>query len=146
MQIIGGFFGFIVLMAIISAVAPALGHLFEALFGLGAMAVVAYVLFLIASAGSRAVQKGAEVADYLLVQHPAEPIVNSALRRGKELDTIALQDALTPTISELALGKPLYHYKNQTKKARALKEKLDEDASLAQAAIRRERARDAERE
>jgi hypothetical protein len=52
---------------------------------------------------------------------------------------------LTPTLSELALNRPLYHYENQAKKARALKEKLDEDASLAQAAIRRERARDAER-
>ena len=37
--------------------------------------------------------------------------------------------------------KPAFHYRNQAEKARMLKEKLDSDAELARAAIRRERAR-----
>lgn len=141
MQIIGAILGFLLLIAFVSKAHPAVGHAFEALVGLGGMIIAAYVLFFIASAGTRAVQKGAEITDNLLVEHPARQIVHLSLRARTRLDTNALQDVLTPSASVLNLGKPLYHYKNQTKKARALKEKLDEDASLAQAAIRRERAR-----
>jgi hypothetical protein len=47
-----------------------------------------------------------------------------------QLDTNALQGALTPTTSVLNLDKPLYHYENQTKKARVLKQMLDADISL----------------
>ena len=141
MQIIGGIFGFIFLMAFISSAAPAVGHAIETIFGLGVLAVAGFCLFHLARAGARAVHKGAELADYYLVRHPADSIVTAALRERQALDATALQAALTPAPSALALAKPLYHTKNQTENARALRQKLDADALLAQAAVRRERAR-----
>jgi hypothetical protein len=61
--------------------------------------------------------------------------------------------ALAHTLNEGALDtgvKSTFHYRQQAEKARVLKEKLDADADIAEATIRRERARaaleDAERD
>jgi hypothetical protein len=42
---IGAFFGFVILMAIISMIWPNVGHAFETIFGLGIMAAIAYGLY-----------------------------------------------------------------------------------------------------
>jgi hypothetical protein len=114
---------------------------FDALVGLGGMIVAAFVLLFLARPARSAVQKGAEVADNLLAVHPARRFIYTAHRARTRLKTNALQDAVTPSASILSFDIPLYHYKDQTKKTRALKEKLDEDISYAQADIRRARAR-----
>lgn len=78
---------------------------------------------------------------YLWVEHPAEPIINQAIDDGQAIDGDALAKALTPTgIDLFDIQQPAWYSEQQTKKARALKEKLDEDARLAEAAIARERA------
>jgi hypothetical protein len=141
MPIIAGILYFIILMAVLSKAAPAVANAIDTVLGLGFMILVASIVFRIITAAGRGIERGAAVADYLFVEHPAEPIVHEAVRRGKRLDTRTLQHALTPSESALDLDRPLYHYENQTRKARALKQKLDQDAEIAQAAIRRERTR-----
>ena len=91
-----------------------------------------------ASAGAKSV---ASWADHTFVKHPAEPIIKPVLREGKELDARALRSALMPTPSDLNLTRPTYHYENQANKARAMTDKLNENARLAEAAVRLERKR-----
>jgi hypothetical protein len=86
------------------------------------------------------------VFNWFFVKHAAEPIVSSALEKGRELETSNLREALTPRPSDLALSKPVYHYEHQAEKARALAAKLNHDAHVAEAAMRRERARAALKE
>jgi hypothetical protein len=141
MPVIAGIGYFIIFMAVLSVAAPAIANAIGTLLILGFLAVVASLVFRFIAAAGRGFEEVAEALDYLFVEHPAEPTVNEAVQRGKRLDTRTLQHALTPSESALNLDKPLYHYQNQTKKARALKRKLDQDAEIAQAAIRRERTR-----
>jgi hypothetical protein len=86
---------------------------------------------------------------YIFVRHPTEPIITPALRSGDAIDHKALGETLLREANDLGL-KPQFHYQNQAKHARAMKEKLDADAEIAEATIRRERARaallDAEQE
>ena len=86
---------------------------------------------------------------YLFVRHPTEPIVTPALRSGDAIDHKALAKALRKEMDDEGF-KPVFHYKNLAEKARQMREKLDADAEIAEATIRRERARaallDAERE
>lgn len=86
---------------------------------------------------------------YLLVSHPASPIVLPALRSGKSVDTKSLGQTLREGAADPGSRSTVY-YENQAAKAHVLKEKLDADAEIAEAIIRRERARaalvDAERE
>ena len=86
---------------------------------------------------------------YLFVPHPAEPIIRPALRQGTSIDTAALADVVEPVIKHLHHPPPVYQSENQAARARALKDKIDADTELAEAALRRERAaaelRDAER-
>jgi hypothetical protein len=88
--------------------------------------------------------------NYLFVEHPAEPVVGPALQTQSPINPRELKDALTTGRAELENPLPAYHYRNQTERAEALKEKLQADAEIAEAAIRRERARaalaEAERE
>ena len=79
--------------------------------------------------------------DYLFVKHPAEPVIEQALSTGAAVDHQALSSALTPNPAEFDDPLPVWHYKHQAEKARALIAKLEEDARLAEAAIERERAR-----
>jgi hypothetical protein len=81
------------------------------------------------------------VFNWFFVKHAAEPIVSPALEKGRELETSNLREALTPRPSDLGLNKPVYHYEHQAEKARALAAKLNHDAHVAEAAMRRERAR-----
>jgi hypothetical protein len=81
------------------------------------------------------------VFNWFFVKHPAEPIVSSALESGSALQTQHLRESLTPRPSDLRLVEPAYHYEHQAERARALAAKLDEDARIAEAATRRERAR-----
>jgi hypothetical protein len=79
--------------------------------------------------------------DFMLRKHPAEPVVLSALRNGKAIDTGAVVNALMPEPGDLGARRPVFRSKNQAARARAAKEKLDADAALAEAVERRERAR-----
>lgn len=90
---------------------------------------------------------------YFFVPHPAGPFVLPALREETRIDVKGLAGALTPSAGLEGLftrPPPAYQSQNQAEKARVLKEKLDADTELAEAAVRRERARaalaDAERE
>jgi hypothetical protein len=142
METLLGILGVLFCITILFSVFPLLGHIFDVVLGLAAMGGVGLVVIILFGEGAR-------WADDIFVQHPAEPIVEAALRKGRKLDTSALRDALTPALEDLDLDRPAYHYQHQTRKARALTEKLREDARLAEAAVRRERARaalqDAER-
>ena len=86
---------------------------------------------------------------YIFVRHPTEPIITPALRSGDAIDHKALGETLLREANDPGL-KPQFHYENQAKHARAMKQKLDGDTQIAEATIRRERARaaliDAERE
>lgn len=115
----------------------------ETIFSIILIGVVLFIVIGVLRAIGHGAGEVAKWADDALVKHPAEPIVSPALREGRELDTAALHDALMPRQSDLTLSKPLYHYEHQTEKARALTAKLNADAELAQAAMRRERAREA---
>jgi hypothetical protein len=78
--------------------------------------------------------------DYFFVKHPAEDSIASALERAEPIDARAVSEALTPRDPGGFLV-PAFHYKHQTESARALAEKLRADAELAEAIVRRERAR-----
>jgi hypothetical protein len=86
---------------------------------------------------------------WLFVSHPAEAIVLPALRADQKIDAKGLARTLAEGAAD-AGGKSTVEYEVQAQKARRLKEKLDADAEIAEATIRRERARaaleDAERE
>ena len=84
--------------------------------------------------------------DYYFIKHPAESVIEQALSTGEGTDYDALAAALTTNLAEFNDPPSAWHSRNQAEKAAALKEKLDADARLAEAAIARERARDAERD
>jgi hypothetical protein len=79
--------------------------------------------------------------DWLSRKHPAEPVVAPALRTGSAINAHKLADVLTPDPRDLDLRKPAFRHKHDAEKAKALKEKLDADADLAEATIRREQKR-----
>jgi hypothetical protein len=80
------------------------------------------------------------VLHWLFVKHPTEPVILPALRGKKPIDTESVARALSSGASDVGT-KPTYHYENQAEKARAVKEKLDADTEIAEATIKRERAR-----
>lgn len=82
---------------------------------------------------------------YLFVRHPAEPIVTPALTSGAAINHNALADELEKAMAS-AGGKGAIYNEDQALKAKALRDKLDADAELAAATVRRERARAAARE
>jgi len=87
----------------------------------------------------RAFFRGIEL---LFLRHPAEPVVALALWADQPVDADALHAAMTHDLEEsLHPDRSIYYYRRQTDKAHALKALLDADARLAEAAIRRERAR-----
>jgi len=134
MQTLLGILGALLFITILFSRFPSLGHVFDLVLGLAAMGGVGLIVIML-------FDNKATGANDIFVQHPAEPIVDAALREGRKLDTSALRDALTPTREDLNLDRPTQHYQDQTRKARALTEKLREDTRLAEAAVRRERAR-----
>ncbi len=78
---------------------------------------------------------------YVFTEHPAEAVVEPALKEGKPVDMSALTRELAPDHDELDNPRPAYQYRSEAQKAEALKEKLKKDAELARAAINRERTR-----
>jgi hypothetical protein len=80
------------------------------------------------------------VFHWLFVKHPTTPVILPALRGEKPIDTESVARMLSSGASDVG-AKPVYHYQNQAEKARAVKEKLDADTEIAEATIRRERAR-----
>jgi len=81
------------------------------------------------------------ILHWMFVKHPAEPVVAPALRKGSAIDVDKLANALTPDITKIAKPPPAYQSENQAERARALKQKLRDDAEVAEATERRERAR-----
>jgi hypothetical protein len=78
---------------------------------------------------------------YVFVAHPAEDVINPALRNQLAIDRERFAAAVKPD-RELLSRPPLsFISRNQEARARALKEKLDANADLTRAAINRERAR-----
>jgi hypothetical protein len=86
---------------------------------------------------------------WLFVPHPAAAIVLPALHSDQKIDAKGLARTLAQGATDTG-SKSTVEYEVQAEKARRLKEKLDADAEIAEATIRRERARaaleDAERE
>jgi hypothetical protein len=79
--------------------------------------------------------------DFMFRRHPVEPAVLAALRKGTAVDAAALSKALMPNLRDIAAPKPTFRSKNQAARARAVAEKLEADAEIAEAVERRERAR-----
>jgi hypothetical protein len=113
----------------------------QAILGLFFIGFFVWLLVLIGWAVGSCASKVGSWADDRFVKHPAEPIVEPVLQEGKELNVVALREVLTPKAADLDLTRPLYHYENQAKKAQALTKKLNENARLAEAALRVERKR-----
>jgi hypothetical protein len=115
---------------------------FWQLFGI-AVAIIAAVFLLVF--GKRMYMGGY----WLFVAHPAQAIVLPALQNDQKIDTKGLARTLAEGATDTGV-KSTVEYEVQAEKARRLKEKLDADAAIAEATIRRERARaaleDAERE
>lgn len=78
---------------------------------------------------------------YVFTEHPAEAVVEPALKQDSSVDMSALTRELTPDHDELDNPRPAYQYRSEAKKAEALKDKLKKDTELARAAINRERMR-----
>jgi hypothetical protein len=77
--------------------------------------------------------------DWYTREHPAEKVVAPAVKAKRAIDINQLADALTPDVRDLELHSPSYRFRHDAEKARALKEKLDADAALAESAMRREK-------
>ena len=78
---------------------------------------------------------------YLLVRHPAAAVAQPALRSGSLFDNRKLADALDPDFTQFERPSPSYVNANQVRRAHALREKIEADGELADAAMRRDRAR-----
>lgn len=78
---------------------------------------------------------------YLFVPHPAAAVAAPALRTGSLFNKRTLGEALRPNPLELRDHPPEYKSWNLFRRARALKEKIQEDTEIADAAMRRDRAR-----
>jgi hypothetical protein len=78
---------------------------------------------------------------YLFVRHPAAVVAAPSLRSGALLDKQKLGQALRPNPAELHKHPPAYKSWNLFERARALREKIHADADIADAAMRRDRAR-----
>ena len=78
---------------------------------------------------------------YLFVRHPAAIAVAPQLRTGALFETRMLHEALRPNPTDLHSHPPAYKSWNLFERARALKDKINADADIADAAMRRDRAR-----
>ncbi|MFN0218207.1 MAG: hypothetical protein ACKVP4_05255 [Hyphomicrobium sp.] len=78
---------------------------------------------------------------YLFVRHPAAIVVAPQLRSGALFEAHMLHEALRPNPADLHSHPPAYQSWNLFERARALKDKINADADIADAAMRRDRAR-----
>ncbi len=81
---------------------------------------------------------------YLFVRHPAEEIAAPALRSGDLFDKEKLADALAVSVEEFDQHPPLHETENQVRRAQALRDRIEVDGDIAEAAMRRDRARAAQ--
>jgi hypothetical protein len=80
--------------------------------------------------------------EYLLVKHWADAPISSALRSGRSIDIGTTARLADRTPAFLVPGLRAFFHKRKAEQARALREKVDADALLAEAIVRRERARE----
>jgi hypothetical protein len=78
--------------------------------------------------------------NYLFVRHPVAPTIASALLSGDAIDIKTVAATLAEGASDQG-SKPAHHYEHQAEKAREIAEQLERDAAVAEAALKRERAR-----
>ena len=78
---------------------------------------------------------------YLFVRHPAAIAIAPQLRTGALFEAQMLREALRPNPADLDTHPPAYKSWNLFERARALKDKINADADIADAAMRRDRAR-----
>ena len=78
---------------------------------------------------------------YYFTQHPAVSIVEPALRAGQPIDYKAAKPFLTPDPKAMKNPPPTYVSKVQQERAEALKDAVQADADVAEAIVKRERAR-----
>jgi len=83
---------------------------------------------------------------YLFVRHPAEAVAGEALRSGDLFDKEKLVDALTGETHDLQEHPPVHETLNLLRRAQLLREKIEIDGDIADAAMRRDRARAAQAE
>lgn len=78
---------------------------------------------------------------YLFVSHPATRVAGPPLRSGSLFPKVELAHALRPDPAQLFDHPPAYKSRDMTEKAQALRDKIEADADIAAAAMRRDRAR-----
>ena len=78
---------------------------------------------------------------YLFVRHPAEAVAAEALRSGDLFDKEKLVDALNGDSQGFVRPPPLHETQNLLRRAQFLREKIETDGDIADAAMRRDRAR-----
>lgn len=78
---------------------------------------------------------------YLFVSHPATIVAGPPLREGALFPKQELAQSLRPHPAQLLDHPPAYKSRDLTEKAHALRAKIDADAEIAAAAMRRDRAR-----
>jgi hypothetical protein len=81
---------------------------------------------------------------YLFVRHPVEAAVGSALRTGELFDRAKVAAAFRDDSKTLFEHPPLHQTVNELRRGRVFREKTEMDADLAQAMMRRDRARAAQ--
>lgn len=83
---------------------------------------------------------------YLFVRHPAEEVAAPVLQSGTLFDKEKLAGTLRGDPDELTKHPPLHRTLNLLRRARMLRDKIEADADIAEAAMRRDRARAAQAE
>jgi hypothetical protein len=83
---------------------------------------------------------------YLFVRHPAEEVAAPALQSGQLFDKNKLADSLAGDPHDLSEHPPVHRTWNLLRRARILRDKIEADADIAEAAMRRDRARAAQAE
>ena len=75
------------------------------------------------------------------MRHPAEAVAAEALRSGDLFDKEKLVDALSGDPQDFGEPPPLHQTQNLLRHAQLLREKIETDGDIAEAATRRDRAR-----
>jgi hypothetical protein len=78
---------------------------------------------------------------HLFVRHPAEAVAAPALQTGELFDKHKMADVLSGDPNELTQHPPVHRILNLLRRAKILKEKIEADTEIAEAAMRRDRAR-----
>jgi len=98
-----------------------------------------FVLSLALAINTRRLVLGAE---FLFVKHTAYAAISSALRSGRSIGIETTATLGGRSSGFLVPGLRIFFHRRQAEQARALQEKVDADALLAEAIVRREKARE----